>query len=124
MSQADKMIDMGFEPDVQKILEHLPVSNLKPDTEEAEDERMLKLNFSSKSKYRQVSEYGVRLVGVKLNRVRVGGFNKGRVNVSGLGGFKAKTINCRSEFNNFTMVIICIVSSLCDIVFIYGRSRQ
>ena len=49
------MIDMGFEPDVQKILEHLPVSNLKPDTEEAEDERMLKLNFSSKSKYRQVS---------------------------------------------------------------------
>ena len=79
------MIDMGFEPDVQKILEHLPVSNLKPDTEEAEDERMLKLNFSSKSKYRQVSEYGVRLGGVKLNRVRVGGFNKGRVNVRGVG---------------------------------------
>ena len=49
------MIDMGFEPDVQKILEYLPVSNMKPDTEEAEDERQMKLNFSSKNKYRQVS---------------------------------------------------------------------
>ena len=29
--QADKMIDMGFEPDVQKILQYLPVSNQKPD---------------------------------------------------------------------------------------------
>ena len=48
------MIDMGFEPDVQKILEHLPVTNQKPDTEEAEDMVMLKENFTSKHKYRQV----------------------------------------------------------------------
>ena len=26
------MIDLGFEPEVQKILEFLPVSNMKPDT--------------------------------------------------------------------------------------------
>ena len=26
------MIDMGFEPEVQKILEYLPLSNEKPDT--------------------------------------------------------------------------------------------
>ncbi|KAG5675273.1 hypothetical protein PVAND_005187 [Polypedilum vanderplanki] len=28
MDEADRMIDMGFEPDVQKILEYMPVSNL------------------------------------------------------------------------------------------------
>ena len=48
------MIDMGFEPDVQKILEHMPVSNQKPDTDEAEDEQKLMANFNSKHKYRQV----------------------------------------------------------------------
>ena len=49
------MINMGFEPDVQKILMNLPVSNMKPDTDEAEDETILKLNFASKDKYRQVN---------------------------------------------------------------------
>jgi len=55
VSQADKMINMGFEPDVQKILMNLPVSNMKPDTDEAEDETILKQNFASKDKYRQVN---------------------------------------------------------------------
>ena len=49
------MIDMGFEPDVQKILEYLPVTNLKPDTEEAECDSFLMSNFASKKKYRQVT---------------------------------------------------------------------
>jgi ATP-dependent RNA helicase DDX23/PRP28 len=48
------MIDMGFEPDVQKILEHLPVTNLKPDTDVAEDPEHL-LTHMGKDKYRQVS---------------------------------------------------------------------
>jgi len=48
------MINMGFEPDVQKILMNLPVSNMKPDTDEAEDETILRKNFASKDKYRQV----------------------------------------------------------------------
>lgn len=53
MDEADRMIDMGFEPDVQKILEYMPVTNLKPDTDEAEDENLLMQNFHSKKKYRQ-----------------------------------------------------------------------
>lgn len=53
LDEADRMIDMGFEPDVQKILEYMPVSNQKPDTDEAEDERILLANFASKNKYRQ-----------------------------------------------------------------------
>ena len=47
------MIDMGFEPDVQKILEHLPVSNVKPDSEDAEDPGKL-LAYMGKDKFRQV----------------------------------------------------------------------
>lgn len=51
------MIDMGFEPDVQKILEHMPVTNQKPDTDEAEDPEKMLANFESgKHKYRQVSK--------------------------------------------------------------------
>jgi ATP-dependent RNA helicase DDX23/PRP28 len=53
LDEADRMIDMGFEPDVQKILDHMPVTNAKPDTEEAEDLNVLKENFKSKNKYRQ-----------------------------------------------------------------------
>jgi len=48
------MLDMGFEPDVTRILEFIPVTNLKPDTEEAEDENKLLENYTSKKKYRQV----------------------------------------------------------------------
>ena len=54
MIQADRMIDMGFEPEVKKILEYLPVTNLKPDSEEAEDPEKMLLNIeSSKHKFRQ-----------------------------------------------------------------------
>ncbi|XP_042890692.1 probable ATP-dependent RNA helicase DDX23 [Penaeus japonicus] len=51
--EADKMIDMGFEPDVQKILKFMPVTNEKPDNDDAEDEDKLLQNFLSKHKYRQ-----------------------------------------------------------------------
>jgi hypothetical protein len=40
--------------DVQKILDYMPVTNLKPDTEDAEDEIKLLANYNSKKKYRQV----------------------------------------------------------------------
>lgn len=40
--------------DVQKILDYMPVTNLKPDTEDAEDELKLLANYNSKKKYRQV----------------------------------------------------------------------
>lgn len=54
LDEADRMIDLGFEPEVQKILEYLPVSNMKPDTEDAEDpEKMLAGMNSSRHRYRQ-----------------------------------------------------------------------
>eukprot|EP00061_Rhincodon_typus_P001766 g15719.t1 len=54
LDEADRMIDMGFEPDVQRILEHMPVTNQKPDTDEAEDPEKMMANFElGKHKYRQ-----------------------------------------------------------------------
>lgn len=53
LDEADRMIDMGFEPDVQKILEYMPVTNVKPDTDAAEDASVLLANYNSKKKYRQ-----------------------------------------------------------------------
>ena len=47
------MIDMGFEPDVQKILEHMPVTNAKSDNDLAENATALLENLKSKNKYRQ-----------------------------------------------------------------------
>uniref|UniRef100_A0A6G3MFG9 Putative ATP-dependent RNA helicase DDX23 (Trinotate prediction) n=1 Tax=Henneguya salminicola TaxID=69463 RepID=A0A6G3MFG9_HENSL len=47
------MIDMGFEEDVQKILEYLPVSNIKPDNEDAEDPDKIMVNMGTRDRYRQ-----------------------------------------------------------------------
>ena len=53
LDEADRMIDMGFEPEVQKVLDHMPVTNMKPDTEYAEDVDALQENFKLKNKFRQ-----------------------------------------------------------------------
>jgi ATP-dependent RNA helicase DDX23/PRP28 len=53
LDEADRMIDMGFEPDVQKILEHMPVGNEKPDSDVIEDGAAMAANFKLKVKYRQ-----------------------------------------------------------------------
>jgi len=53
MDEADRMINMGFEVDVKRILEFIPVTNLKPDNEEAEDSSKIMSNFASKKKFRQ-----------------------------------------------------------------------
>jgi ATP-dependent RNA helicase DDX23/PRP28 len=56
MDEADRMIDMGFEEDVNKILEALPLSNVKPDSDDAENpelmSRMLRLGRKD-LRYRQ-----------------------------------------------------------------------
>nr|XP_039263703.1 probable ATP-dependent RNA helicase DDX23 [Styela clava] len=53
LDEADRMIDMGFEPDVKKILDHMPVTNQKPDSEQLDDDLLMRSNFLSKHKFRQ-----------------------------------------------------------------------
>lgn len=57
MDEADRMIDLNFEQDVNKILDALPVTNEKPDTEEAEDVHLMKRFLGSRNKYRQTMMY-------------------------------------------------------------------
>ncbi|KAJ4370451.1 mRNA splicing protein prp28 [Neocucurbitaria cava] len=52
MDEADRMIDMGFEEPVNKILDALPVTNEKPDSELAEDPNAMKRGM-----YRQTMMY-------------------------------------------------------------------
>lgn len=57
MDEADRMIDLGFEESVNKILDALPVGNEKPDTEEAEDPQAMTQHLGGKDRYRQTMMY-------------------------------------------------------------------
>ncbi|KXT18159.1 hypothetical protein AC579_7685 [Pseudocercospora musae] len=58
MDEADRMIDMGFEEPVNKILDALPVSNEKPDTEEAENASAMSIHLGGeRGRYRQTMMY-------------------------------------------------------------------
>lgn len=57
MDEADRMIDLGFEEPVNKILDALPFSNEKPDTDEAEDPRVMRRHVAGKDRYRQTMMY-------------------------------------------------------------------
>lgn len=62
--QVDCMIDMGFEFEVQKILEYLLVSNVKFDFEDVEDLEKL-LVYMGKDWFRQVCRE-ISLVEVRI----------------------------------------------------------
>ncbi len=57
MDEADRMIDLGFEEPVNKILDALPVGNEKPDTEAAENPRAMSQHLGNKERYRQTMMY-------------------------------------------------------------------
>ncbi|KAF2199148.1 putative DEAD/DEAH box helicase [Delitschia confertaspora ATCC 74209] len=57
MDEADRMIDLGFEEVVNKILDALPVGNEKPDTEEAENSMAMSMPLGSSERYRQTMMY-------------------------------------------------------------------
>ncbi|KAF9179618.1 DEAD (Asp-Glu-Ala-Asp) box polypeptide 23 [Haplosporangium sp. Z 767] len=63
MDEADRMIDMGFEADVNFILDALPVSNLKPDTDDAEDasKMTMAIDDESNQKYRQTTMFSATM---------------------------------------------------------------
>ncbi|KAI6250292.1 Pre-mRNA-splicing ATP-dependent RNA helicase prp28 [Erysiphe necator] len=57
MDEADRMIDLGFEESVNKILDALPVGNEKPDSDDAEDAQAMSRHLGGKDRYRQTMMY-------------------------------------------------------------------
>nr|POE54139.1 pre-mrna-splicing atp-dependent rna helicase prp28 [Quercus suber] len=57
MDEADRMIDLGFEEPVNKILDALPVTNEKPDTDDAENGVLMSRPLGGKDRYRQTMMY-------------------------------------------------------------------
>jgi ATP-dependent RNA helicase DDX23/PRP28 len=57
MDEADRMIDLGFEEPVNKILDALPVQNEKPDTDDAENAVAMSQHLGGKDRYRQTMMY-------------------------------------------------------------------
>ncbi len=57
MDEADRMIDLGFEESLNKILDALPVSNEKPDTDDAENAQAMTRFLGGKNRYRQTMMY-------------------------------------------------------------------
>lgn len=57
MDEADRMIDLGFEEPVNKILDALPVANMKPDSEDAENAVAMSQHLGGKDRYRQTMMY-------------------------------------------------------------------
>lgn len=57
MDEADRMIDQGFEEPLTKILEALPVTNEKPDTDDAENPQLMTRYLGGKDRYRQTMMY-------------------------------------------------------------------
>ncbi|KAK4935424.1 mRNA splicing protein prp28, partial [Elasticomyces elasticus] len=57
MDEADRMIDLGFEEPVNRILDALPVGNEKPDTEDAENSLAMSQHLGGKDRYRQTMMY-------------------------------------------------------------------
>lgn len=57
MDEADRMIDQGFEEPLTKILDAMPVSNEKPDTDDAENPQLMSQYLGGKDRYRQTMMY-------------------------------------------------------------------
>ncbi|KAF2669693.1 pre-mRNA-splicing ATP-dependent RNA helicase PRP28 [Microthyrium microscopicum] len=57
MDEADRMIDLGFEDPVNRILDALPVQNEKPDTDDAESAAAMSSYLGGQHRYRQTMMY-------------------------------------------------------------------
>jgi ATP-dependent RNA helicase DDX23/PRP28 len=61
LDEADRMIDMGFSEPLNRILDALPAANEKPDSNEAQDERVMKQVLHGKARYRQTMMFSATM---------------------------------------------------------------
>ncbi|KAL1595802.1 mRNA splicing protein prp28 [Paraconiothyrium brasiliense] len=92
MDEADRMIDMGFEEPVQKILDALPVNNEKPDNEDAEDSRLM-----TRGQYRQTMMYTATMP-TAVERIARKYLRRPAIITIGKQGEAVETVEQRVEF--------------------------
>ncbi|KAF2876655.1 P-loop containing nucleoside triphosphate hydrolase protein [Massariosphaeria phaeospora] len=92
MDEADRMIDMGFEEPVNKILEALPVGNEKPDTDAAEDSEAM-----SRGRYRQTMMYTATMPAA-VERIARKYLRRPAIVTIGNAGEAVETVEQRVEF--------------------------
>lgn len=97
MDEADRMIDLGFEEPVNKILDALPVSNEKPDTEEAEDSRAMSQHLGGKDRYRQTMMYTATMPSA-VERIARKYLRRPAIVTIGSAGEAVDTVEQRVEF--------------------------
>ncbi|OAA43198.1 pre-mRNA-splicing ATP-dependent RNA helicase PRP28 [Metarhizium rileyi] len=97
MDEADRMIDLGFEESVNKILDALPVTNEKPDTDDAENAQLMKSYLGSRDKYRQTMMYTATMPPL-VERIAKKYLRRPATATIGTAGEAVDTIEQRVEF--------------------------
>ena len=102
MDEADRMIDLGFEDPVNRILDALPSANEKPDTDEAENAAVMSqsLGFVGKdalTRYRQTMMYTATMP-VAVERIARKYLRRPAIVTIGNAGEAVETVEQRVEF--------------------------
>ncbi|KAI4153235.1 MAG: hypothetical protein LQ340_002444 [Diploschistes diacapsis] len=97
MDEADRMIDLGFEEPVNRILDALPVQNMKPDSDEAEDALVMSQPLGGKDRYRQTMMYTATMPGA-VERIARKYLRRPAIVTIGNVGEAVETVEQRVEF--------------------------
>ncbi|KAL2124658.1 hypothetical protein VTJ04DRAFT_1023 [Mycothermus thermophilus] len=97
MDEADRMIDQGFEEPLTKILDALPVTNEKPDTEDAENPKLMSRYLGGKDRYRQTMMYTATMP-PQVERIAKKYLRRPAIVTIGNAGEAVDTVEQRVEF--------------------------
>lgn len=97
MDEADRMIDMGFEDSVKQILSALPVTNMKPDDERAENAQAMSTPLGGVERYRQTMLYTATLP-AGIERIAKQYLRRPAQVTIGTAGAAVDTVEQRTEF--------------------------
>lgn len=97
MDEADRMIDLGFEEPVNKILDALPVQNEKPDTDDAENAAAMSQHLGGKDRYRQTMMYTATMP-TAVERIARKYLRRPAIVTIGTAGEAVETVEQRVEF--------------------------
>ncbi|RUS28407.1 hypothetical protein BC938DRAFT_481922 [Jimgerdemannia flammicorona] len=98
MDEADRMIDLGFEVDVNFILDALPVSNVKPDTDDAENAELMRQMVGDR-KYRQTTMFSATMPSA-VERLAKRYLRRPAVVTIGVAGQAVETVEQKVEMIN------------------------